>query len=115
MFAASADAKTSPGRPPVSWVTRSEDPAKLNATVVPGFCCWKMVPISVKVAFSEAAAETFSVAPSAGNAGAAELDADEELAAWELEAAEVAELDATEPAEVVEKRYWCRNCNRPRG
>ena len=47
-------------------MTRSEDPAKLNVTVEPGFSVWKMVPISVNVAFSEAAANTVSVPDAVG-------------------------------------------------
>jgi hypothetical protein len=35
MFFVSAEAKTSAGAPWVSWVTKSEDPAKLKVTLVP--------------------------------------------------------------------------------
>src|SRR6478672_8671095 len=81
MLLVSAEANTSAGAPAVSWVTRSEEPAKLNVTVEPGFPFWKIVPISVKVAFSDAAANTVNV-PSA--AGAPESDVAAELAACEL-------------------------------
>ena len=37
MLLVSAEANTSAGAPAVSWVTRSEEPAKLNVTVDPGF------------------------------------------------------------------------------
>src|SRR6478735_3227412 len=50
MLLVSAEAKTSAGAPAVSWVTRSDEPAKLKVTVDPGFSAWKIVPISVKVA-----------------------------------------------------------------
>jgi len=69
----------------VSWVTRSEEPAKLNVTVEPGFSVWKIVPICVNVAFSDAAANTVNV-PAATGPDAAALD-DPEVAAVELDAA----------------------------
>ena len=37
MFFVSAEANTSAGAPCCSWVTRSEEPAKLNVTLVPGW------------------------------------------------------------------------------
>jgi hypothetical protein len=59
----------------------------LNVTVDPGFSVWKIVPISVNVALSDAAANTVSV-PAAGAAEAAELEAAaEEVAAFELDGA----------------------------
>jgi hypothetical protein len=82
----SADANTSPGAPAVSWVTRSEDPAKLNVTVDPGFSFWKIVPISVNVAFSDAPANTVRVL---GSAGTAAFGVAEELAAALLLVADV--------------------------
>ena len=69
MFLVSAEANTSAGAPCCSWVTRSEEPPKLKVTSVPAWVvsnCWPRV---VKVAFSEAAANTVSVW---GAAGAAE-------------------------------------------
>jgi len=76
----------------VSWVTRSEEPAKLNVTVEPGFSVWKIVPICVNVAFSDAAANTVNVPAATGPAAAA---LDPEVAAFELDAA-AAELAAEE-------------------
>ena len=67
------------------WVTRSEEPAKLNVTVEPGFSVWKIVPIWVKVAFNDAAAKTVTV-PAAAGADAAALD-DAVVADFELDAA----------------------------
>ena len=58
MFFVSAEAKTSAGAPWVIWVTRSEDPAKLRVTLVPGFLDSKSLANSVNVDFSEAAANT---------------------------------------------------------
>jgi hypothetical protein len=46
----------------------------LKVTVDPGFSCWKIVPIWVKVALSDAAANTVSVAEPLGGAGAAALE-----------------------------------------
>jgi hypothetical protein len=92
----SADANTSAGAPAVSWVTRSEDPAKLNVTVDPGFSVWKIVPISVNVAFSDAAANTVNV-PAAAGAEAAALDGAAEPTAFELDA-DPGELAAEELA-----------------
>jgi len=74
MFAMSAEANTSAGAPATSCATRSDDPAKLNVTVDPGLSCWKIVPIWVKVALSDAAANTVSVAEPLGGAGAAALE-----------------------------------------
>ena len=65
MFLVSAEAKTSAGAPWVIWVTRSEEPAKLNVTVVPGFVASNCSASSVKVAFSDAAAKTV-IAPAMG-------------------------------------------------
>ena len=79
----------------MSWVTRSEEPAKLNVTVEPGFSVWKIVPIFVNVAFSDAAANTVNV-PAATGPDAAALD-DPEVAAFELDAA-AEELAADEVA-----------------
>jgi len=59
----------------VIWVTRSEDPAKLNVTVVPGFCCANVWPSSVNVFFSDAAANTVTVPLAPGAAEPAEADA----------------------------------------
>ncbi|BDB42555.1 hypothetical protein IWGMT90018_30010 [Mycobacterium kiyosense] len=56
--AVSAEAKTSAVAPWVNWVARSEDPAKLNLTSVPGLSALKRVPIWVNALFSEAAANT---------------------------------------------------------
>ena len=42
----SAEANTSAGAPARICVTRSDEPAKLNVTVDPGFCCWYMPPRS---------------------------------------------------------------------
>jgi hypothetical protein len=39
-------------------VTRSDEPAKLNVTVVPGLAASKSLPSSVKVAWRDAAANT---------------------------------------------------------
>ena len=58
MLFVSAEANTSAGAPCVSWVTRSEEPAKLNVTFVPGLSFSIWAPNSVKVAFSDAAANT---------------------------------------------------------
>ena len=79
----------------MSWVTRSEEPAKLNVTVEPGFSVWKIVPICVNVAFSDAAANTVNV-PAATGPDAAALD-DPEVATFELDAA-AEELAADEVA-----------------
>ena len=54
----SAEANTSAGAPWVSWVTRSEEPAKLNVTFVPGLSFSIWAPSSVNVDFSDAAANT---------------------------------------------------------
>src|SRR6478609_1332303 len=93
MLLVSADANTSAGAPAVSWVTRSEDPAKLKVTVDPGFSVWKIVPISVCVAFKEAAANTVNV-PAGTEEAAALEDAALEAAAVELNVAD--ELAADE-------------------
>ena len=61
MFATSAEAKTSPGAPPMRFATRSEDPAKLKFTVVPGFSFVNVAPSSVNVGFNDAAAYTVRV------------------------------------------------------
>ena len=61
MFLVSAEANTSAGAPCWIWVTRSEEPAKLNVTVVPGWAASNCCPSSVKVDFSEAAANTVRV------------------------------------------------------
>jgi hypothetical protein len=58
MFLVSADAKTSAWAPWVSWVTRSDEPANENSTEAPGFSVLNCSPMSVKVCFSEAAANT---------------------------------------------------------
>ena len=58
MFAASAEANTSAGAPWVSWVTRSDEPAKLNVTFVPGLSFLNCSPNSVNVDFNDAAANT---------------------------------------------------------
>src|SRR5664279_4571173 len=63
MFAVSAEANTSAGAPPISCVTRSEEPAKLKVTVEPGFSFSYVSPSSVNVFFSDAAANTV-IAPS---------------------------------------------------
>src|SRR5689334_22979211 len=58
MFFVSAEAKTSAGAPCWSWATRSDDPAKLKVTFVPGCAFSKSSPIWVKVFLREAAANT---------------------------------------------------------
>ena len=58
MFVVSAEAKTSAGAPCWIWATRSEEPAKLKVTVVPGWAFSNSAPIAVKVFFSDAAAKT---------------------------------------------------------
>jgi hypothetical protein len=98
MFAVSAEANTSAGAPAMSCATRSDDPAKLNVTVDPGFSCWKIVPMWVKVALSDAAANTVSVAEPLGGADAAALEPpaldEAELEALPLD--DTAELAATD-------------------
>lgn len=83
-------------------MTRSEEPAKLNVTVEPGFSVWKIVPIWVNVAFNDAAANTVNV-PAAAGADAAALD-DAEVAAFELDGAaeELAAADELVAALVVD-------------
>ena len=61
MFLVSAEAKMSAGAPCCNWVTRSDDPAKLKVTLTPGWAVSNCLPSSVKVFFSEAAANTVSV------------------------------------------------------
>ena len=61
MFLVSAEAKTSAGAPWVICVTRSEEPAKLSVTLVPGFLASKSLASWVNVDFSEAAAKTVTV------------------------------------------------------
>jgi hypothetical protein len=56
MLAGSAEANTSAGAPCWIWAARSEEPAKLNRTVVPGWAASTWAPIGVKAFFSEAAA-----------------------------------------------------------
>jgi hypothetical protein len=58
----------------------------LKVTVDPGFSAWKIVPISVKVAFSDAAANTVK------SPGAADPAALDDAAGFELDDA-AAELD----------------------
>jgi hypothetical protein len=58
MFLVSADANTSASAPWVSWVTRSDEPAKENSTAAPGFSALNCSPMSVKLCFSDAAAKT---------------------------------------------------------
>ncbi len=70
MFLVSAEANTSAWAPWVSWVTRSEDPAKENSTDAPGFCLPNSSPIWVKVFFSDAAANTMTFTPAALEDGA---------------------------------------------
>ena len=73
MFAVSAEANTSAGAPWVSWVTRSDEPAKLKVTFVPGWSCSNRAPSSVNVFFNDAAANTMSCA-----SGCAESVCDDE-------------------------------------
>ena len=56
MFFSSAEAKTSAGAPSVICVTRSDDPAKVSSTVVPGWAFSNSSASSVNVVVSEAAA-----------------------------------------------------------
>jgi hypothetical protein len=75
----------------------------LKVTVEPGFSVWKIVPISVNVAFNDAAANTVSVPDAAGAPEPAVPD-DPEVAAFELDAAAedtAAELAADEAAALV--------------
>jgi hypothetical protein len=58
MFLVSAEANTSACAPWVSWATRSDEPAKLNSTLVPGCSASNFSPSSVNVFFNEAAAKT---------------------------------------------------------
>ena len=58
MLLGSAEANTSAGAPWVSCVARSEDPAKLKTTVVPGWSASNLLPSSVNAFCSEAAANT---------------------------------------------------------
>ena len=57
-FLASAEAKTSAGAPWLIWVARSEDPAKLSVTVVPGCVASNSSASAVKGALRDAAAKT---------------------------------------------------------
>ena len=61
MFLVSAEANTSAGAPDWIWVTRSDDPAKLNATWTPGWLASNCSPNVVKVVLSDAAANTVRV------------------------------------------------------
>src|SRR6478609_8817205 len=79
MFLVSAEAKTSAGAPCWSWDTRSEEPAKLNVTVLPGWEASNFVPISVKVFLSDAAENTVSFP-----AGVRLVDADDEPPALDV-------------------------------
>lgn len=63
MFLSSAEAKTSPGAPWLSWATRSEEPPTLKLTVTPGWAASNIEPSSPNVVFSDAAAKTVSVPP----------------------------------------------------
>src|ERR1700677_1741197 len=65
----SAEADTSARAPRVSWVTRSEDPAKLNSTEALGLSVLNCSPISVMAALSEAVANTVSFPPAAALLG----------------------------------------------
>src|SRR3981081_4407176 len=67
MLVVAAEANTSAGAPWVSWVTRSEEPAKVNSTDAPGLSVLNCSPMSVKDFFSDAAAKTmiFPVAAAA--------------------------------------------------
>ena len=71
MFLVSAEAKTSAGAPWLIWVARSEDPAKLSVTVVPGCAASNSSASAVKGALRDAAAKTVTVLP-ASPAGAAQ-------------------------------------------
>ena len=61
MFLVSAEANTSAGAPWVICVARSEEPAKLSVTLVPGFLASNSSASCVNVALSEAAAKTVTV------------------------------------------------------
>ncbi|MCY1232958.1 hypothetical protein D9M72_454760 [compost metagenome] len=83
MFVVSAEANTSAGAPWLICVARSEEPAKLSVTLVPGFFFSNSSASVVKVALSEAAAKTVMVPEScpavsedAPAAGPADVDAD---------------------------------------
>ena len=65
MFLVSAEANTSADAPCVSWVTRSDEPAKLKSTELPGLSVLNCSPISVNVAFRDAAAKTVIDSPDA--------------------------------------------------
>src|SRR5215208_3842270 len=58
-----AEAKTSAGAPCCIWASSSEEAPKLVLTVVPGFCCSKILPSSAKASVSEEAASMVSVPP----------------------------------------------------
>ena len=79
MLFVSAEVNTSAGAPWVSWATRSEEPAKLNVTDVPGLSFSKRVPSSVNVDLSEAAANTVTspvMAVDVGEASALVVEAE---------------------------------------
>ena len=95
MLLVSADANTSAGAPAVNWVTQIGGSGKVERHRRSWVLGLEVVPISVNVAFSDAAAKTVSV-PAAGATEAAALDKSAELVALELGAAD--ELAAAEPA-----------------
>ena len=115
MFFVSAEAKTSAGAPWVIWVTRSEDPAKLRVTLVPGCLASKSVASSVNVDFSEAAANTVIEPDRPVDALAPEALGDGlPVVAGEQPASPAAKAPATKTAAMFLRRFLIR-CSFPAG
>ncbi len=68
MLLSSAEANTSAGAPLVICVARSDEPANVSFTSVPGLACSNCFSSVPNVSLSEAAANTFSVWPWAAGA-----------------------------------------------
>lgn len=73
MLLVSAEAYTSAGAPSLICVTRSDDDAKLNVTVVPGCSTMNASPISVNAAVNDVVREHCDVALGVGALGVGAL------------------------------------------
>ena len=77
IVASLAAAKTSAGAPLTICWARSDEPAKLNLTVTPGWSVSNCLPSAVNVSVSDAAASTVSVFGAAAARGRGAADAPE--------------------------------------
>ncbi len=99
----------------MSWVRRSDEPAKLNVTDDPGFCFWNIVPIFVNVAVKDAAANTVNVLSAAADELAAGLLEDDAVVLLELQLTTSRATDSpataatTSRSPVVEQRRLTKN------